>query len=310
MSGQPIRIALVGFGKIARDQHVPTIAADPRFELAGVVEPGAVEDDLPHATDLETLIATGPAFEAVAICTPPAVRCDLARRAIAAGKHVLLEKPPGVTAAEVTALLPAAQAAGVTLMTAWHSRYAAGVAPARQWLSQQQAKGGRIVWREDYRVWHPGQDWIWRGDGMGVFDPGINALSILTELGPGDWAVESATLETPSNAESPVRAELELRRNDGLEVQALFDFLHPGEPQWDLSIWTDAGDLTLSRGGASLSVRGSPMAEGSDQEYAGIYADFAHLVEAGRSHVEVAPLEIVEQAMRRAARVTGPALPG
>ena len=32
----PIRIAIVGFGKIARDQHVPSIAADPRFALAAV----------------------------------------------------------------------------------------------------------------------------------------------------------------------------------------------------------------------------------------------------------------------------------
>jgi D-galactose 1-dehydrogenase len=41
-----------------------------------------------------------------------------------------------------------------------------------------------VIWREDVRVWHPGQDWIWQPGGLGVFDPGINALSIITHILP------------------------------------------------------------------------------------------------------------------------------
>jgi D-galactose 1-dehydrogenase len=306
----PIRVVLVGFGKIARDQHVPAIAADARFALAGVVDPAAVSETLPHTADLKEFLADGPPVDAVAICTPPTLRSALARQAIAAGKHVLLEKPPGVTSAEVEALIPLAKAAGVSLMTAWHSRYAAAVAPAREWLAARRVTGGRIVWREDYRVWHPGQDWIWTHAGMGVFDPGINALSILTHLLPGPWTVQAATLETPSDAESPVRVDLDLRDGDGLQVQAAFDFLHPGPPHWDLSLQTDAGELTLSRGGADLLLPGAPAREGTDREYPNLYSEFADLIRAGGSAVDVTPLEIVEQAVRRGRRVTAPPLPG
>jgi hypothetical protein len=41
-----------------------------------------------------------------------------------------------------------------------------------------------IVWHEDVRKWHPGQQWIWEPGGFGVFDPGINALSIATRIFP------------------------------------------------------------------------------------------------------------------------------
>ena len=58
-------------------------------------------------------------------------------QAIRAGKHVLLEKPPGATLAEVEALTRLAEASGTTLFAAWHSRYAPGVAPARAWLAER-----------------------------------------------------------------------------------------------------------------------------------------------------------------------------
>src|SRR5690606_40163452 len=67
-----------------------------------------------------------------------------------------------------------------------HSRMALAVAAARRWLADRTIHEGRITWREDLRKWHPGQDWILDAGGMGVFDPGINALSILTEILPAD----------------------------------------------------------------------------------------------------------------------------
>ncbi len=120
----------------------------------------------------------------MALCTPPQVRHGLARQALEAGKHVMLEKPPGATLSEVEDLRQVAEAQGVTLQATWHSRYAPAVAPARDWLAGKTITAARINWREDVRVWHPGQDWIWEPGGLGVFDPGINALSIATAVLP------------------------------------------------------------------------------------------------------------------------------
>jgi D-galactose 1-dehydrogenase/L-arabinose 1- dehydrogenase len=54
----------------------------------------------------------------------------------------------------------------------------------------------QLIWREDVRVWHPGQDWLLAAGGFGVFDPAINALSILTRVLPERLA-QSAELGIP-----------------------------------------------------------------------------------------------------------------
>src|SRR3546814_50753 len=154
----PIRIAVVGLGKIARDQHLPAIAGNAAFSLAATVSPhDPGREGVAHFASLGDLLYGGPAIDAVALCTPPQVRYDLAALALKRGVHVFLEKPPGATLSEVVALRERADKVGVTLFAAWHSRFAAGVAPARAWLAERTIQKVSIVWREDVRVWHPGQ---------------------------------------------------------------------------------------------------------------------------------------------------------
>ena len=298
----PIRIAVVGMGKIARDQHLPSIAGNSAFSLAATVSPhDKGVDGIAHHASLEALLAEGPAVDAVALCTPPQVRYDLAAQAIAAGKHVFLEKPPGATLAEVALLDAQAQAAGVTLFASWHSRYAAGVEPARQWLSGRTIKGASIVWREDVRVWHPGQDWIWEPGGLGVFDPGINALSIATHILPAFFLVEGR-LSLPANRAAPIAADLHFRTGDGTPVHMDLDWRQTGPQSWDISVETDGGTLKLEKGGAVLiTPEGTQTAE--DREYPGLYARFAELVHAGTRDVDTAPLRLVADAFLRGLRL-------
>lgn len=98
-----------------------------------------------------------------------------------------------------------AQAQGVSLYATWHSRMAHAVAAAKAWLADRVIHDGRIIWREDVRQWHPGQDWIFEAGGMGVFDPGINALSILTEILPMPVHLRAAELDFPLNRQAPSR---------------------------------------------------------------------------------------------------------
>ena len=96
-----LRVAIVGFGKIARDQHVHAIAATDGVTLAAVASPNASLPELPHFATLEALLREGPPIDAVAVCTPPQVRRAQAAAALAAGKHVMLEKPPGTSVSEL-----------------------------------------------------------------------------------------------------------------------------------------------------------------------------------------------------------------
>ena len=163
---------------------------------------------MPNFTDLEAFLAEGPAA-AVALCVPPSVRTAMALRALAAGRDVLLEKPPAATLGEVEAMVAAAEAAGRVLFGTWHSRFAHAVAPAKAWLEGRTVRSVEISWKEDVRRWHPGQAWIWQPAGFGVFDPGINALSILTEILPGSFMLHAATLTFPENRDTPIAATLD-----------------------------------------------------------------------------------------------------
>ena len=123
-------------------------------------------------------------------------------------------------------------------------------------LRTRKVVSGRIIWKEDVHHWHPGQKWIWEPGGFGVFDPGINALSVLTTILPRDICVEGALLEFPENQQSPIAAQMRMRTEDGVEVNADFDFRQKGEQSWDIEIKTSAGNLKLSKGGAVLAIDG------------------------------------------------------
>jgi D-galactose 1-dehydrogenase len=203
-----IKLAIVGLGKIARDQHIPACTANADFELVAVASPHDKLAGVPSFPSIAELLEAVPAVTAVALCTPPQVRYEIARYALEHGKHVLLEKPPGVTMGEIQDLVELALSQGVSLFAAWHSRHAPAVEPARAWLERRRLRGVRVTWKEDVRVWHPGQRWIWQPGGLGVFDPGINALSILTHIIPGIYRLCAADLSYPANCDTPIAAHL------------------------------------------------------------------------------------------------------
>jgi D-galactose 1-dehydrogenase/L-arabinose 1- dehydrogenase len=302
MTAAPILLGIVGVGKIARDQHLPAIAHSA-FTLVAAASRHAAVDDIPSFESLEAMLGSGTAFDAVSICTPPSGRDRIVRAAIAAGKHVMIEKPPGATVAEVVALARFAEASGVTLFASWHSREAASVDAARAWLASRTITRATITWREDIRVWHPGQEWILDAGGFGVFDPGINALSIATAIFPHDLVVESGTIAVPENRDSPIAAHLEMRLDNDAPVMVELDFLQTGTQSWDIAVETDAGTLLLSEGGKRLlidDVEQSPGAEAG--EYPRLYARFAELVRAGQSDVDLRPLQLVADAFLVARR--------
>ena len=298
----PIRIGVVGVGKIARDQHLPAIAASPDFQLVAAASRGATVEGLPSYASLGEMLDAQPSIEAVSLCTPPTVRRELAVLALARGKHVLLEKPPASTLSEVEAMRAAADAAAGVLFAAWHARFAPCVEPARAWLATRRLKAVRIDWREDVRRWHPGQAWIWQPGGLGVFDPGINALSIATRILPEPFFLREGVLRFPENRQAPVAADLVFADSGGLRIDLGLDWLQSGPQTWDIRVETDDGVLQLSLGGSRMAVDGQVVCEGVEAEYPGLYARFARLVREGRSDVDVAPLRHVADAFMSARR--------
>ena len=295
--------AIVGGGKIARDQHVPAIAASDDFTLAAAVT--LADAELPGVPNFRTIAqmkAAMPEVTAVALCTPPRSRHALAMQAIEAGLDILNEKPPAASLAEAHDIAARAQTAGRVFYQSWHSRDAAAVAPAWAWLQGKSIRGVTIAWKEDVRVWHPGQEWIWE-PGIGVFDPGINALSVATAILPDALRLQHCELRFPANKAAPIAASMAYDCGS-FPVAVEFDFDQKGPQTWDIDIDTDGGLLKLSLGASKMALDGSNVDIGTVPEYAALYARFARLLAARQSDADFAPFAAVADAFMLGARVT------
>lgn len=295
MTSNPIKLGIVGVGKIVRDQHLPAVAKDGDYRLVAAASRHGKVDGIPNYPTIEAMLAAEPGLEAVSLCMPPQFRYDAARTALKAKKHVFLEKPPGATVSEVEHLKALADKNGVSLFASWHSRYAPAVEAARAFLASAKLTSAAINWKEDVRRWHPNQEWIWEPGGFGVFDPGINALSIATHILPPMF-ITSAELDFPENRAAPVAAHVAFRTSTSLPVTMELDWLQTGPQSWDILAETDKGKMVLSGGGAKLAVDGKVIHDEPEAEYPMLYKRFAEIVRTGTSDVDLAPLQHVADA--------------
>ncbi|TDC91509.1 dehydrogenase [Saccharopolyspora aridisoli] len=133
----PVRLALVGAGRIGSN-HAELVARHvPGAELVAVADPTPNAERL--AADLgvavversvEAVLAQ-PDVDGVLITTPARTHTDLVLQAAAAGKHVFVEKPMAVTLADADRAIAAARDAGVVLQVGFNRRFAPGWAAAR-----------------------------------------------------------------------------------------------------------------------------------------------------------------------------------
>ncbi|WP_407316219.1 Gfo/Idh/MocA family protein [Pseudomonas sp. nanlin1] len=293
---QPLRLGLVGYGKIAQDQHVPAILANPAYQLCAVATLGDPCPGVENYDSLRAMLEHCPNLDAVAFCTPPQGRYAQVRGALLAGKHVLVEKPPCASLGEAMALTELASERGLSCLFAWHSRFAPAVASAQAWLAQRSVLAVTVQWKEDVRKWHPGQQWIWQPGGLGVFDPGINALSIVTHLLEQPLFVKSAELRVPSNRQAPIAASVRMTDSHDLAVHAEFDWGHVGDELWRIDVRCADGTLRLDHGGASLSLDGQALPVDEEAEYPALYRHFAQLIRDGASDTDLQPLRLVADA--------------
>jgi predicted dehydrogenase len=290
----PVKIAIIGYGKIAEDQHVASIRGNNRFELVATSSRSG-QGVAQTFTDWRELLRRTQGLQGVAITTPPAPRFEIARECIAAGLHCLLEKPPTAGLAEIAELDCLAQAKGVTLFTTWHAQHNPAVDEAARLLAGKRIKSMSVRWHENVHKWHPGQQWIFDAGGFGVFDPGINAFSVITKIMPGSVFIRTAELQVPENAQAPIAAAIEMGSTaaDGT-LNVSFDFRWSDDEEWTIDIVTTEGtQLRLERGGARLFVNGAEHPSQGLGEYPDIYRKFAELIDERRSLVDVAPFRLV-----------------
>lgn len=144
------RVGLVGAGPWATVAMGPALAAHPDLELSGIWarRPEAAADlaaqlGSPAVAELDDLLE---GCDAVLMCVPPDVQCALGARAARAGKHLLLDKPVGLTVAQVEELLAAVTHTGVTTQVLFTNRYAGYVRDFVARASSLDLHGLQLTW--------------------------------------------------------------------------------------------------------------------------------------------------------------------
>jgi len=225
LTQKPLQVALIGYGNAGRIFHAPLISGVPGLQLACICssKPEVVHADWPEVRVVATpeSVFADPRIDLVVIATSNESHFPLAKAALLAGKHVVVDKPCAVTLAETDELLATALQQNRVLTVFQNRRFDADFLALKQVLASGQL--GRVVHVEShfdrYRPQVPGR---WRDEnlpGSGLwFDLGAHLVDQVLQLfGPPDAVlVDLATQREGAQV------------NDWFHAQLKFERHHPG----------------------------------------------------------------------------------
>ena len=194
----PVGFAVLGCGGIGR-WHARQLQTLPGTRLVAMADPSeavrkraARDFAVPVVASADEILARQD-VEAVTICTPPATHTGLAHAAAAAGKHVLVEKPLALTAAEAETLVAACASSNVHLGVVHQQRAQAACQAAKRLI--EEGRLGTLVYAVGSLCWHRPDavraSHAWRGSDRGgglLLDAGVHLVDLLLWLlGPAGW---------------------------------------------------------------------------------------------------------------------------
>lgn len=178
-----MNVTLVGYGFAGKTFHAPLIRSVPGLQLTTVVTSRVAA---PTAED----VFTDSAIDLVIIATPNVTHFDLARRALAAGKHVVVDKPFTITVAEAEELIALAKETGRFLSVFHNRRWDGDFLTVRQLIAAGEL-GELSHFESHYDRYRPVVQDRWReraGPGSGIwYDLGSHLVDQALQLfGPPD----------------------------------------------------------------------------------------------------------------------------
>ena len=239
VSDRSLHVVVAGYGLAGRAFHAPLVAATDGLTLDAVVTNDAerrreLAGDHPQARAVGKLEEALDRADLVVVASPNRFHVELARQAIAAGKHVVVDKPLAVTAAEARALATEATEAGVVLSVFHNRRWDDDFRTLRREIAAG-ALGDVITLESRFDRWRPQiKQGAWRERG----DP-ADGGGLLLDLGShlADQAIQ--LLGAPTH----VYAELRVTRPEAqVEDEVFLTLEHPGGARSHLHAGVHAAD--------------------------------------------------------------------
>ncbi len=215
MEKAEIGVAVIGFGLAGRVFHAPFVSAVPGLRLEAIVQRKG--DEAAHAYPQTRILRSldqalrDPAIQLIVIATPNETHFDLARQALQAGKHVVIDKPFAATSAQAKELWQLAEQKRVVLAP-FHNRRWDGDFLTVQRLLADNAVGRLVTFESHFDRFRPiPRENTWKeGD-----DP---ANGLLFDLGPHLVDQALALFGAPVGITASVR-----RDRDATQIEDAFD---------------------------------------------------------------------------------------
>ncbi len=257
-----IGVGVVGFGLAAKVFHAPFVSAVPGLRLRAIVQRTGDEAAraYPEASvyrSVEEMLAD-PAVQLVVVATPNETHFAIAKQALEAGRHVIIDKPFAATSTEATELIELAQARGLVLAPFHNRRWDGDFLTVKKVLAE--GRLGRVVTIESHfdRFRPLPREGTWK-------ESGIPANGLLMDLGPHlvDQAV--ALYGVPATIDASVRTD----RDEGT-IEDAFDIClgYPGHDGKGLRYWCRSSMLAAENAPRFLvhGTRGSFRKFGLDPQ--------------------------------------------
>jgi predicted dehydrogenase len=240
---RPLRFGLAGTGYWARTTHAPALASTDGIEFTAVWgrnQKAAADLAATYGVTAHQDVAAFLAgLDGVAFAVPPGVQAPLAIRAAAAGKHLLLEKPIVISAADADILVSAVERARVASVVFFTARFQADV---RAWLGDVTARGGwaggACVWLGSALQESSPFNTPWRRDKGALWDLAPHAVSLL-------WASLGPVTSVLADAGPADISHLVLHHEGGASSTVTVTLSATGAAEYfELYVWGKAGRST------------------------------------------------------------------
>jgi myo-inositol 2-dehydrogenase / D-chiro-inositol 1-dehydrogenase len=250
----PVSLGIVGCGNATSQIYLPLLAGHRRFRVAAAAEADsgrlhAVADRFGikrRFLDYRELLA-GEDIEAVAVVTPPRSHAEIGCAALAAGKHLFIDKPLAMTVAECDQLVKMAAASSLSVLVGLNFRWHRLIRRARERV-RSGALGRIRAIRSVYTHWHPGdtaQPWQReRGLGGGViFNDGVHHFDLWRFLLDCPVTrIYAASRPSPEFEDDTCSVTAEMA--NGVLASGVFSF--STSPNSELEIFGERGRLVIS----------------------------------------------------------------
>jgi virulence factor len=253
----PLRIAVIGAGGIASNIHLPVLLNHPGCDLVAICDlrrqraaQAASEFGIPKTYELYDDMLAREEIDAVYVLTEPDQLFRPTLTCLRAGKHVFVEKPPGITSYQAETLVLAAREADRICMVGFNRRYAPVV---REAVAQVRRHGG--IHQIDVQFIKFAEAAFYDGAGSAFECDTIHVIDLMRWIA-GAEASSGALVENPLKASRPTAWNAVIRFENGITGTVRANYACGGRVQ-TLEVHADAASafVDLGFGGASCGAR-------------------------------------------------------